>query len=107
MIMLEELKAQIDFNPVFWILDTGRCKAMAVKRDDKYEFFGVSLEIKDLVIESYPACMSKGHLHEFRSNYEFTKDSESALQFLIESQGRVRLTTEQMQGMHHDPDIIY
>jgi hypothetical protein len=105
--MLQELIAQIDFTPTFWILDIGRCKAMAVKRSDQYEFFGTYLEMKNLSIESYPACMPKAHLHEFRTNYEFTQEPKEVLSFLVEAQNRTPLTTEQMQGIHHDPSIIY
>ena len=105
--MLQELGAQIDFTPVFWILDMSRCRAMAVKRSDKYEFFGAYMEMKNLSIESYPACMSRGHLHEFRTNYDFTHEPKEVIDFLVESQNRVPLTTEQMQTIHHDPAIIY
>lgn len=105
--MLKELISKIDFTPEFWILDMGLCRAMAVKRSDRYEFFGTYVEMKNLSIESYPACTSRGYLYTYRTNYDFTHEPEEVLKFLIEAQTKKPLTTMQMQGIHHDPSIIY
>lgn len=97
----------LDFKPLFYILDYGRCKAMVVKREDKYEYSGVWMQKQNDKWEVWPANMGKSHLQEYIPNYTFTKNKQEAIDFCEQANNRKPLTTEQMQHLNSNPDFHY
>lgn len=104
---MEQPLELLDFDPLFFILDKGRCQIMIVKKEDKYEYSGMWLKRENYKWDLCHANMGKSHLKEYVTNYDFTKDKEQALHFAWASGLKIPLTTEQMQLKNSNPDFHY
>lgn len=112
---LHRIAELLNFEPLFYIIDKSLCRMMMVRKGDKYEYKGVWIQKGRKYIgdhphwptEIIPACVSKGHLLEYVTNYEFTKSREEADRLLESIRDNIPMTTEQMQHLHHDPNFHY
>jgi hypothetical protein len=105
--MSKETMQLLDFEPLFYILDNAGCKAMVVKKENKYEYSGVWIWKQNDKWAVWAANLGKSHLQEYVRNYEFTKQKDEAVNFCEQSNYRKPLSTEQMQYLNQNPDFHY
>lgn len=82
------------FVPLFYVLDKGRGRVLAVKSQDRYELKGVWLEFDDASddMHEYHASLNVQAFNEYPARWDFTKEEDMALSFVAEI--RPKLTEE-------------
>lgn len=104
---MDTILGQLNFEPLFYIIDKGRCQIMVVKKQDRYEYKGLWLKRQNYKWHICPACIGKHHLREYITNYDFTNSKEDAINFAYVSALMIPMTTEQMQHANSNPDYHY
>jgi hypothetical protein len=123
--MMENFKAkmmsywfgELDIKPLFYIIDKGLCRVMAVKKHDTYEYFGVWIQSGKKFVDGkeqsnwpykvYAASITRSHLHEYLTNYDITELQEQAFNFLEDVKYKRQLDKEEMQLLNSNSDYHY
>lgn len=103
-----EMIMDVDFDPLFYILDKGLCRIMLVKTHDKYEYNGLWVKRGKGFTDRHYATLGKSSLEEYVTNYDFTNSKEEAFSFWCTNVvGKTPMTTEQMQHLNQNQDFHY